>query len=312
MDTLENNAVAPTLENGADLVNDLHTAFGVHKARAVHAKGIILEGTFEPAEGASKICMAPLFEAPSPRVTVRFSDFTGFPDIPDNSPDANPRGFAVKFRLDDGSEYDVVSHNYNGFPTKTATEFGALLRAIGTSGPDVVKPTPLETFLSTHPIAKHFLTTQRPAPLSYATTAYYGVNAVEFTNLKSSTVVVRYRFVPQAGEHYLDEAVTAAMAKDYLQAEITERVLKEPVVFDWVAQVATPTDVVDDPSVAWPEDRPLVRLGTIRITNLAPDQGCADKSLRFLPGHMPRGMIPADPMLILRDEAYPISQRARQ
>ena len=31
-----------------DLVNALHAAFGEHHARAVHAKGILLEGSFAP------------------------------------------------------------------------------------------------------------------------------------------------------------------------------------------------------------------------------------------------------------------------
>ena len=30
-------------------------------------------------------------------VIVRFSDFTGLPDIPDTEVKANPRGFAVRF-----------------------------------------------------------------------------------------------------------------------------------------------------------------------------------------------------------------------
>ncbi len=38
-----------------ELVDALHSAFGTHPARAVHAKGIILEGTFTPAKGASEI-----------------------------------------------------------------------------------------------------------------------------------------------------------------------------------------------------------------------------------------------------------------
>jgi hypothetical protein len=39
-------------ETPADLVAGLHTAFGVHHARAVHAKGTILQGTFTPAPEA--------------------------------------------------------------------------------------------------------------------------------------------------------------------------------------------------------------------------------------------------------------------
>ena len=37
------------------LVDALHSAFGDHHARAVHAKGIILSGTFTPSPVASTI-----------------------------------------------------------------------------------------------------------------------------------------------------------------------------------------------------------------------------------------------------------------
>jgi catalase len=38
-----------------------------------------------------------LFAGASVPVMVRFSDFTGLPDIPDTEVKANPRGFAVRF-----------------------------------------------------------------------------------------------------------------------------------------------------------------------------------------------------------------------
>lgn len=50
-------------------------------------------------------------------------------------------------------------HNSNGFPTRTSTEFRELLLAIGASGKGAPQPTPLDTFLASHPIAKTFLTT---------------------------------------------------------------------------------------------------------------------------------------------------------
>jgi catalase len=37
------------------LIDALHAAFGTHAARAVHAKGIILEGTFDPDPHASAL-----------------------------------------------------------------------------------------------------------------------------------------------------------------------------------------------------------------------------------------------------------------
>ncbi len=312
MDTLETLAVASQLETGSDLVNDLHSAFGQHKARAVHAKGIILEGTFVPAASASSLCIAHVFSDPDTLVTVRFSDFTGIPDIPDYSENANPRGFALKCRLQDGSEIDVVAHSFDGFPTRTATEFGALLRAIGASGPGAARPTALDQFLEAHPVARTFLTSQNPAPESYATTAYFGVNAVAFTTPHGENVYVRYRFVPRAGEHYLDAYALAEKGPNYLAEEIAQRVETRPVLFDWYAQIAAPGDAVDDPSIAWSNDRPLAFIGTIRLSKLSPDEGCADKALRFRPGRFPLGIVAADPMLIIREEAYPISFNERQ
>ena len=294
----------PPTETGRQLVQDLHSAFGEHHARAVHAKGVVLEGRFQPSQEGRSLSRAALFDHAAP-VTVRFSNFTGFPDIPDNDPGANPRGMAIKFGPVGAPVLDIVTHNFDGFPTRTATEFGALLRAIGASGPGVAAPTPLDSFLGSHPHAKTFLTTQHPAPLSYATTAYFGVNAVIFTNREGQVRPVRYRFVPAAGERYLTAA--PAPSANYLQPEIAKRVVDGPIRFDWYAQIGMPGDVLDDPSIAWPADRQLVKLGTITIDRMASNTMAADRALMFSPGRMPDGIAPADPMLAVRTEAYPVS-----
>lgn len=296
-------------EDAKHLVQDLHTAFGTHHARAVHAKGIILEGTFVPTAGARSLSRARLFKGAT-IVTVRFSNFTGFPDIADNDPNANPRGMAIKFGPKTAPALDVVTHNFDWFPTRSATEFGALLRAIGTSGPGVAAPTPLDQFLATHPIAKTFLTTQHPAPLSYATTAYFGVNAVLFTDRKGHARPVRYRFVPEAGEQYFRAGKLPA--SEYLQPELRQRVAGAPVRFGWYAQLGEAGDLLDDPSIAWPASRKLVKLGTITIDRVAQNTPAEDRALTFLPGRMPDGITAADPMLAIRSRAYPVSFHERQ
>ncbi|HEY4343160.1 MAG TPA: catalase family peroxidase [Parvibaculum sp.] len=303
---------AARAEDGAGLVNDLHSAFGDHHARAVHAKGIILEGTFVPTKAAHGLSAAEVFAEPASKLTVRFSDFTGIPDIPDNIDEANPRGFAVKFQNEKGAPLDIVSHNFNGFPTATSDEFGELLRAIGSSGPTAAKPTALDKFLGSHPIAKTFLTTQNPPPVSYATTTYFGVNSFAFVDAKGKKTYVRYRFVPKAGEHYVDAAAKKTLGANYLQTEIGKRVAAGPIAFDWYAQISQPGDKIEDPSIAWPESRKLVKLGTLKIDRLAADQASADKALLFLPGSPPSGIEAADPMLKIRNEAYPVSFSGRQ
>jgi catalase len=299
-------------EDGAGLVDDLHEVFGKHHARAVHAKGIILEGTFAPAEAARALSKAVVFTSRSVPLTMRFSAFPGIPDIADNIGEASPRGLAIKFRAGGDADMDVVTINFNGFPAATADEFGMLLRAIASSGPGAPKPTVLDKFLGSHPIAKTFLTTQNPPPASYATTAYFGVNSVAFVDAKNERHFLRYRFVPAAGEHYLDEATRKSKGPNYLSEEIAERVAAAPIRFDWYAQLAEPGDKIDNPSIAWPETRSLVKLGTLSVERITPDQSAADKSLLFLPGTFPNGIEGADPMLAVRNAAYPISFGGRQ
>src|SRR3984957_8336681 len=165
-------------ETPASMVGALHSAFGDHHARAVHAKGTILEGSFAPTAQARDLSQATVFSSGTLPVTVRFSDFTGIPDIPDTIGDANPRGFAIKFHLPAGAELGLVTHSFNGFPTRTSDEFAQLLRAIGASGAGAAKPTVLDRFLGDHPVARTFLTTQKPAPVSFGTLSYFGVNAL--------------------------------------------------------------------------------------------------------------------------------------
>src|SRR5207237_4555591 len=107
----------------AELVDALHTAFGNHHSRAVHAKGIMLEGIFTPDEGAATITKAAHLQSVPSKVVVRFSDFTGIPDIPDNVGAANPRGFAIKFIMPDSLTTDIVAHSFNGFPTANSDQF---------------------------------------------------------------------------------------------------------------------------------------------------------------------------------------------
>ncbi|MFN5568336.1 MAG: catalase, partial [Bradyrhizobium sp.] len=80
------------------LVDAMNKVFGVHAGfRANHAKGVVVEGKFKPSAEAASLSRASLFSGGEIPVTVRFSDSTGVPNLPDGSDDANPHGMAVKF-----------------------------------------------------------------------------------------------------------------------------------------------------------------------------------------------------------------------
>lgn len=294
----------------AELVDSLHAAFGNHHSRAVHAKGIILEGDFTPDAQAKELTKALHLQGQSCKVTVRFSNFTGIPDIPDNAAPANPRGMAIRFHLSDGSSSDLVTHSFNGFPVSNTDEFRALMLAIGASGPDATKPTALDKFLDLHPIAKTFLTTQK-TPASFATISYFGVNSFKFTNAKNESHFVRYQIVPEK-EELITDAQRDKAGPSYLMDEIKTRVATHPVTFEMFAQVAESGDKIDNPSVAWPDTRKRVRLGQINITKLSANTVEEDKALVFIPSNVPDGIQTADPMLNLRSRAYPISAKERQ
>jgi catalase len=293
------------------LVEALHAAFGTHPARAVHAKGIILEGTFDPDSHATALTKAAHLQSTPSKVTLRFSNFTGIPDIADNNPGANPRGLAVRFTLPNGATTDIVGHSFNGFPTATSDEFRELLMAIAASGPSAAKPTALDKFLGTHPIAKTFLTTQK-RPASYATLAYFGVNSFQMTNAAGASKFIRYQFLPDGGEQALTPDEASKRGPMYLQEELTARIARKPFRFKVYAQVAEAADKIADPSIAWPDARIKVLLGTITISELAANTPEQDKALAFSPMNVPEGIAPADPMLEFRSKAYPISVQHRK
>jgi catalase len=301
--------VTPVQASPLDLVNGLHTAFGEHHARAVHTKGVMLEGSFTPSTGADGLTKEPIFRGGPLPIVARFSDFAGVPDLTDNDDGASPAGFAIKIKEKDGTTFDVVSNQHPDFITATADEFLDFLRAAGAAGKG--DKGPLEAFLSAHPHAQQFLASLT-YPVSYAQATYFGINALKFTNGGGKSAFVRYRLVPQAPAKYLTPEERRAEGPNYLQDEIARRVGSGPIVFDWYAQIAGPGDKIEDPSIAWPESRKMVRLGTFTLTKLVSNAEAAQRSLLFLPGQPHPGVEPADPMLVLRNTAYPISLGQRQ
>ncbi|GLQ88246.1 catalase family peroxidase [Dyella flagellata] len=303
----------PQKSTPTHLVDALNGVFGKHPgARAVHAKGIVLEGTFTPSPAASSISKASHLQHDGVPVTVRFSDFAGIPSVSDTDGLASPRGLAIKFHLPGGAVTDIVAHSFNGFPSATTDDFRDLLIALGQSGPNAPKPTPLDTYLGSHPAAKAFLTAPKPAPISYGTLPFYGVNTFKFTNAAGVVTYGRYQFLPVAGDHYLSKADTAKQAPDYLGKEIGERVKHGPVKFKMVLQIADAGDKLDDPSVTWPSTRRTVELGTLSVNKVVADNDAAQKQLLFLPNALPAGIEPADPMIDARSAAYPVSYGRRQ
>ncbi|CCD98687.1 catalase family peroxidase [Bradyrhizobium sp. STM 3809] len=289
------------------LVDAMNKVFGVHAGfRANHAKGVVVEGSFKPSAEAATLSRASLFSGAAIPVTVRFSDSTGVPNLPDGSGDANPHGMAVKFHLADGSDMDLVINSLKVFPVSTAAELRDLFLAIADSGPNAAKPTRLEQFIGSHPTVPAALGTIA-TPDSFADEAYFGVNAFVLVDKQGKRQAVRWQMLPEKVVH-LDKDDAAKRAPDFLMAELPARLKQGPVTFRFMAQLAAAGDDTKDPAKAWPDDRKLVELGVLTIDKAVADSDAAQKKLLFLPGQLTDGIEASDdPMIDIRNGAYAIS-----
>jgi catalase len=161
-------------------------AYGVHPGfRANRAKGVVAEGKASLA--AARLSKAVIFNGNPIPVTVRFSDSTGVPNLPDGSALANPHGMAIKFHVPDGSETDMVINSIKFFPVLSGEDFRDMLLAVAESPPGAPKPTKLEQFAASHPnMPRAFATVQTHD--SFADEENYGVNAFVMGNGTPSAI----------------------------------------------------------------------------------------------------------------------------
>jgi len=306
------------MATAGDLVAQFQTIFGKHPGfRPAHAKGKLLGGSFKPTSEASKLSKAPHFHQSSTPMTIRFSNSTGLPNIPDNSADADPRGIALRFNLGQPGgrrvHTDIIAHSTPFFPTRTGAEFLEFLRALVVSGPDAEKPTAVEKFLGAHPETLAFVQAPKPAPTSYATDTYFGVTAFILIDSAGKETYVRYEIEPVAGNAFVDATTLKDLDPNYLQNELKERLAKTPIEFNIIAQIAEPGDVTDNNTIHWPASRKRVNLGTVTITHILEDNDAQQKYLIFDPIPRIEGVEASeDPLLEMRAAIYLISGKQRR
>ena len=298
----------PVVEQIVDTLTTL--SGGPHAGyRANHAKGIVVNGEFTAAASAAAITKASYLQGKtSTPVTVRFSDATGVPNMPDADGNGFPKGMAIRFNLPKEVVTDMVVISVNGFPAAKPEDFLGLLNSIAATKPDSPKPSPVEQFLESHPAAKKFVTTPKPAPVSFATQPFFGVNAFKFTNAKGEIHYGRYLIEPLAGAKYLTKDETAKAAPNYLMEELPTRLKTGTVKYNIALQVAKKSDVINDATVSWPANRQIVNLGTLTLKAMNADGIKFEKGTMYNPLTLVDGIEPSnDPILLARPAAYAVS-----
>src|ERR1700684_734415 len=292
------NAPMPTqIVDLANKVDGVHPGF-----RAFHAKGVVVEGSFKASPEAARLSRATLFTGRTIAVTARFSDGSGMPNVPDGSP-AMPRGIAIKYHLPGGVDTDMVTNSFKFFPVRTGEDFRDLLQAIVASPPEAAKPTKLEQFFASHPNAPKAIGSL-PIPDSFADEEYHGIDAFIFVSKSGQKQAVRYLIAPEKLVHITAEEA-AKQPPNYLFDDLARRIAQKPVVFHLKAQLAEPGDQTKDASQPWPDERKVVDLGVLTLTQIVPNSAEAEKKLLFVPTNLTAGIeLSDDPLPAVRSAAY--------
>jgi catalase len=299
--------------------------------RVVHARGFVAYGEFEAYgtvgdEPASRYTRAKLFQEKGSKtpVVIRFSTVIGGRDSSEAARD--PRGFAVKFKTEDGN-WDLVGNNLPVFFIRDAIKFPDVIHSLK---PDPVtfrqEPNRIFDFMSMTPESMHMLTwlfSPRGIPKDYRHMDGFGVNTYKFVNAAGEAVLVKYHWKTQQGI----ESLTQAQA-DEIQATDLGHASKD--LFEAIERGDFPRwelnvqimsddehpeldfDPLDD-TKTWPEDEfPLRPVGMMTLNRNVENFFAENEQSAFGTGVLVDGLdFSDDKMLVGRTFSYSDTQRYR-
>jgi len=299
--------------------------------RVVHARGFVAHGVFEAHgtigdEPASKYTRAKLFgeRGKQTPVVIRFSTVIGGRDSSEVARD--PRGFAVKFKTEDGN-WDLVGNNLPVFFIRDAIKFPDVIHALK---PDPLtfrqEPNRIFDFMSMTPESMHMLSwlfSPRGIPKSYRHMDGFGVNTYRMVNAAGEGVLVKYHWKTQQGIESLTQAEAneiqatdlGSASKDIYEAiergdhprwELNVQIMSDD------EHPELDFDPLDD-TKTWPEDEfPLRPVGMMTLNRNVSNFFAENEQVAFGTGVLVDGLdFSDDKMLVGRTFSYSDTQRYR-
>jgi catalase len=296
--------------------------------RPIHAPGIAAEGWFSPTPVASEYTTAAHFAGPKVRVTVRFSNGTGDLGLPDTEPLV--RGMAVRFHVEEHPPTDLIAMTLPVFFSRTVPEFQAFLAAttpappvkrslmrrlsslahLETPYPKLASEQQFYDYATAHHEAEAaaLYLAAKFVPAAYTTCAYHAVHAFTLTGPDGAARSVRFHWEPVEGV----KAAPSDARGNFLRDGLADRIRDGRAEFVLRIQVAEQGDDPSDPSRAWPQCRPRIVMGHLRLTGLVADQQHDGELIGFNPTALLPGMeLSNDPTLHIRGDVYPYSYALR-
>ncbi len=300
-------AAENTVEAGT-VVAAIEGAFGVTPGeRRNHIKGVCAVGEFVGSKDAAAYTRSAVFSGKPVRVVARFSLGGGNPKAPDTA--RNVRGMALQFKLPGGQLHQMAMLNTPIFGAASPQTFLDLMLALQPD-PATGKPDPekMKAFQASHPdnlAQAQYLAANNP-PASYANSSYWGIHTFRFINKRET--LVRWRFVPHDGDKRLSDDELKTAGANFLEPALIARAQQGPVRWDMLLTIGKAGDPEDNPTLAWPEERQVVKAGTLTLTAAMPQKGAECEGINFDPLVMADGIAPTnDPVLQFRSSAYAVS-----
>lgn len=288
------------------LVDTFETVNGSHPGfRRNHAKGVSLSGYFEANGAGTRWSRASVFRPGRVNVVGRFALAGGMPYAADSS--ATVRSLALRFSLPNGEEWRTGMNNIPVFVVKTPDAFNEQLIAMAPD-PATKKPNPerVAAFLARHPETARAIASikAQPATMGFEDSTYNSLNAFELSDAEGRVTKVRWSMVPiEPIEHAA--APGAARAANFLFDALVARVSQRPLRFRLVLTIGQAEDSSSDATLAWPENRERVDVGTLTIEHIEGEATGDARTINFDPLVLPNGIAGSDdPLLSARSAAY--------
>jgi catalase len=303
------NALTP-----ARFVDAFERADGVYSGfRRNHAKGVGVSGYFESNGEGARLSKAVVFRPGRVAVSGRFSFGGGDPSVADAP--TMVRGLGLLFWLPDGEEWRTAMINLPVFPFQTPQDFYDNLVA-SQPDPKTGKPDPekMAAFAASHPATVRALgIIQSHAPSSgFDNTAFNSLNAFRFIDAAGKSIPVRWALAPVQPFAAASTAATAQTDKNYMFDVLIASILQHPLQWHLIITIGQPGDPTNDATVAWPDAREQVDVGTLTLDHIESEETSPARDINFDPLVLPSGMaLSDDPLLSARSAIYSESFRRR-
>ncbi|WP_460160780.1 catalase family peroxidase [Pseudomonas sp. S2_B10] len=281
--------------------------------RRAHGKGMCFAGTFHSNGAAAHLSYARVFSQGQAPAIGRFSVGAVDPHAADNS--SATVSMALLLTAEDRSQWRMKLNNAPYFDTRSPEGFLAQQQALKpdtrTGKPD---PARVAAFLADYPEARKALARKAsaPWPSSFSGAQYNVINAFVLLSSDGKRQPVRWFMRPHATFSAFSTEQRAKVSHDFLFDDLRQRLAQGPLSWDLVLQLADASDLIDDPSQPWPEQRPQVTAGTLEVTGVFDQVNGACRDVNFDPTLVPAGItLSADPVLAARAGIYSHSYNAR-